>query len=134
MPHAMPLLGTLSRSGYLALCDPVSCDDPLAEPRAIQARAGATLPVKWRVLDAEGAPVSDAEHFAGVTSTAPPASSGSRAGVPRRRLLAVPLADARRVRGPAPDDDPLPAGRLLALRAAPVQLSRAPTPALAIRP
>ena len=80
MPHAMPLLGTLSRSGYLALCDPVSCDDPLAEPRAIQARAGATVPVKWRVLDAEGAPVSDAEHFAGVTSTAAPAREPDDAG------------------------------------------------------
>ena len=80
MPHAMPLLGTLSRTGYLALCDPVSCDDPLAEPRAIQAQAGATVRVKWRVLDDDGAPVSDARHFGGVSSSAAPARDADDAG------------------------------------------------------
>jgi hypothetical protein len=80
MPHAMPLLGTLSRAGYLALCDPVSCDDPLAEPRAIQAQAGATVRVKWRALDADGAPVSDARHFARVSSSAATAREADDAG------------------------------------------------------
>ena len=68
MPHATPLLGARSRAAYLALCNPISCDDSLSTPRPARARAGATVPVKWRVLDAEGAPVSDAGHFAGVTS------------------------------------------------------------------
>jgi hypothetical protein len=80
MPQAPPLPAARSRPAYLALCDPVSCDDPLAAPRPIRARAGATVPVKWRVLDADGAPVSDAAHFAGVTSAAAPAHGGDAAG------------------------------------------------------
>jgi hypothetical protein len=70
MPHTTPHFGARSlRSGYLALCEPECSRDPISRSAACKARAGATLPVKWRALDPTGAPVSDRSHFAGLTST-----------------------------------------------------------------
>jgi hypothetical protein len=61
MPYATPYPGSRSmRTGYVSLC----------EPSSPAARAGATLPVKWRVLDADGVPVSDPRHFARLSSAA----------------------------------------------------------------
>jgi hypothetical protein len=56
---------------YVALCDPLPCGGPFGAAPVRYARAGATVAVKWRVLDAEGVPVADPAHFAGVTSAAP---------------------------------------------------------------
>ena len=65
------IVARAQRADYVALCDPLPSRDPLGTTPVRYARAGATVPVKWRVLDAEGVPVADPEHFAGVTSAAP---------------------------------------------------------------
>ena len=72
MSQAMEQISTCSPSAeYVALCDPLPCGGPFGAPPVRYARAGATVAVKWRVLDAEGVPVADPAHFAGVTSAAP---------------------------------------------------------------
>lgn len=43
------------------------------------AKAGKTIPVKWRLLDAQGNPVSDPQSFVSLTSTATPNSCGGTA-------------------------------------------------------
>lgn len=65
------IISRVARADYVALCDPLPCRDPLCTGPGTSAKAGATVPVKWRVLDAEGAPVADPQHFVGVTSAAP---------------------------------------------------------------
>ena len=70
MAHTMPHFDARSlRSGYIALCEPECSKDPLHSTHACEAHAGGTVPVKWRALDPDGAPVSDSGHFAGLTST-----------------------------------------------------------------
>ena len=44
------------RTGYLALCEPAGPADLFAAPSAHPVQAGATVPVTWRALDADGAP------------------------------------------------------------------------------
>ena len=58
-----------ARTGYLALCEPAGRTDLLDAPVAHAVRAGSTVPVTWRALDADGAPVADPRHFAGLSSS-----------------------------------------------------------------
>ena len=72
MSQAMEQISTRApRADYVALCDPLPSGGALGSPPVRSARAGATVAVKWRVLDAEGVPVADPGHFAGVSSAAP---------------------------------------------------------------
>lgn len=63
------------------------CDDlnftgffqPIDNNAVNSAKAGQTIPIKWRVTDASGTAISDPNHFVSVTSTATPGSCGGSA-------------------------------------------------------
>jgi hypothetical protein len=59
-----------TRTGYLALCEPAGKTELFAAPSAHAVRAGAMVPVTWRALDADGLPIADPQHFAGLSSSA----------------------------------------------------------------
>lgn len=74
----MPVGGTVPASLAALTSGTVSCPDfqfsggfraPIDNAALNVAKAGKTVPVKWRVLDSEGNPVSDPESFESVTST-----------------------------------------------------------------
>jgi len=75
-----------ARTGYLALCEPAGRTDLLAATSAQPVRAGATVPVTWRALDADGAPVADPAHFAGLASAAAPGREDRAGGTGPRYL------------------------------------------------
>jgi hypothetical protein len=87
MPHLAPQLAPRpTRTGYLALCEPAGKAELFAAPSAQPVRAGGVLPVTWRALDADGAPIADPQHFAGIVSSARPGQEDRAGGTGPRYL------------------------------------------------
>jgi hypothetical protein len=62
---------------YGVVYEPSAFSSPIDKlPKVNSAKAGQTIPVKWRLTDANGAPVSDPASFDGLTSTGGPCASG----------------------------------------------------------